>query len=411
MARTPLAKGEGTTARKAGVPVKKPPVGRGAGPSDATVREVWARSGGICAFPGCTEVLYKDKYLLESTNFGEVAHNVGASAAGPRGDSKRSHALSGDPENLLLLCRNHHKIVDDDKGSKYPEQVLAAWKRLHEANVLQAANLKGTSQALPIIIRGPIGGQQVTVNPGGVVRAMIENSTAPLQVPFPIEVDGDGDRDDRLDRWIPHVYQARNRLNVVRSTGDLKTSPLAIFPLAEMPLLMYVGNLLGDKTPMEIYQYRRYASSWAFEDPSAPPVTFSFSIPKEIRGALVLTLGITAPIRHERVAPLFGDQEVTVIDIVPSGTGIAVVKNSKTTEAFRASVRNCLDQIERMASRSVPIHVFPAMPAPLAFAFGTCIMPKVSHPFVIYDARGPGGPFRKALQLPVEQSGSLDRKC
>lgn len=402
MARTPPAKGNGATARKAGAPVNKPLAGRGAGPSDATVREVWARSGGICAFPGCIEVLYKDKYLLEGTNFGEVAHNVGASAAGPRGDSKRSHALSGDPENLLLLCRNHHKIVDDDKGSKYPEQVLAAWKRLHEANVLQAANLKGTSQALPIIIRGPIGGQQVTVNPGDVVRAMIENSTAPLQVPFPIEVDGDGDRDDRLDRWTPHVHQAKSRLNVVRSTGMLKTSPLAIFPLAEMPLLVYVGNLLGDKTPMEIYQYRRYANSWAFEDPGAPPIGFAFSIPAEIRGHLVLTLGITAPITPERIATVFEGQEVTVIEIVPSETGIAIVKGPKTIEAFRAAIRSCMDQIERVAPRSTEIHVFPAMPAPLAFAFGTCIMPKVSHPFVIYDARGPGGPFRKTLQLPVD---------
>ena len=391
MARVPAAK------------PKKPAGGRGAGPSDATIREVWARSGGICAFPGCAEILYRDRNLLERANFGDIAHNVGSSPAGPRGDAERSHALSGDPENLLLLCRNHHKLVDDDNGTKYPEQVLMAWKKLHEANVLQAASLKASAQALPIIVRGPIGGQQVTVNPADVVRAMIENSSAPLQVPFPIEVDGDGDRDDRLDRWIPHVHQAKSRLNVVRSTGVLKTSPLAIFPLAEMPLLMYVGNLLGDKTPMEIYQYRRYANSWAFEDPSAPPIGFTFSVPAEIRGTLVLTLGITAPVTRERVAAVFDGQEVTLIEIVPSETGIAVVKGPKTIESFRAAVRSCMDQIERVAPRSTEIHVFPAMPAPLAFAFGTCIMPKVSHPFVIYDARGPGGPFRKALQLPVDQ--------
>lgn len=389
--------------RKRGDVTQKKVKGRGRGPSDATIREVWARSGGVCAFPSCPEVLYKDKYLLERANFGDVAHNVGASSAGPRGDGKRSHALSDDPENLLLFCRNHHKIVDDDNGSKYPEHVLAGWKKIHEDNVLHAASLKAAAQALPIIIRGPIGGQQVTVNPADVVRAMIANSSAPLERPFPIEVDGDGDRDDRLDRWIPHVHQAKSRLNVVRSTGEFKTSPLAIFPLAEMPLLMYVGNLLGDKTPMEIYQYRRHANSWAFEDPSAAPVGFSFSIPDEIRGPLVLTLGITAQIARERIAPVFDGQPMTIIEVVPSETGIAVVKGPKTVEAFRAAIRNCLDQIERVVSRSIEIHVFPAMPAPLAFAFGTCIMPKVSNPFIIYDASGPGGPFREALRLPLHQ--------
>jgi hypothetical protein len=376
--------------------------GRGKGPSESTVREVWARSGGICAFPGCTEVLYRDKNLLLPANIGEVAHNVGASADGPRGDAKRSHVLSDDPENLLLFCRNHHKLVDEDKGARYPEQVLTAWKKLHEANVQQAASLKSGHLALPIIVRGPIGGQQVTVNPGDTVRAMIENHTAPIESPFAIEVDGDGDRDDRLDRWIPHVIQARNRLNVVRSAGALKTSPLAIFPLAEMPLLMYVGNLIGDKTPMTIYQYRRHANSWAFEDPAADPVTFKFSVPEQIRGHLVLNLGITAPIARERILAALGGGEATVIDIIPSQTGTGVVKGPKTVENFRAAVRDCLDQIERVTPRSTPIHVFPAMPAPLAFAFGSCIMPKVSSPVVIYDARGAGAPFGKALQLPLE---------
>ena len=63
---------------------------RGRDPSPATQRAVWARSGGICARPGCGVVLYEDPVFFKTRPFGELAHNVAASPDGPRGDAKRS---------------------------------------------------------------------------------------------------------------------------------------------------------------------------------------------------------------------------------------------------------------------------------------------------------------------------------
>ena len=72
--------------------------------SSATQRAVWARSGGICARPGCDSILYEDPVFFKTRPFGELAHNVAASQDGPRGDATRSPQLSDDPENLILLC-------------------------------------------------------------------------------------------------------------------------------------------------------------------------------------------------------------------------------------------------------------------------------------------------------------------
>ena len=41
-------------------------------------------------------------------------------------------------------------------------------------------------------------------------------------------------------------------------------------------------------------------------------------------------------------------------------------------------------------------------PASLAMAFGMAVKPKVSLPFQIHDAEGPGGPFHPALTLPLD---------
>lgn len=376
--------------------------GRGKAPSPSTVREIWARSGGICAFPDCEKVLYEDPYLLESKNFGEIAHNVSSNPGGPRGDPHRSHALSDDPANLILFCPFHHEVVDKDKGKDYPEEVLRAWKQTHEDNVKHAVMLKHAGRALPLIIRGPIGGQQVTINPGAVVKAMIAAGIAPLQRPFSIEVDGDGDRDDRMDRWKPHVHIAKANLNVLRKAEIVANSGFAVFPLAEMPLLMYVGHLLGDKTPLQIYQYRRSANTWEYEDLNGAGADFTFALPPEIRGKVAISLGITAPIEAERIRAALG-AEAAIIEVAPSVTrGVDVVKGPKTIQTFRARMRTLLDQLETRLPRDTELHVFPAMPAPLAFVFGTCVMPKVSQPLMIYDARGRGGPFHVALRLPDE---------
>lgn len=374
--------------------------GRGPAVSDAVIREVWARSGGICAFPDCDKILYEDPGLLETGNFGDIAHNVASSALGVRGHAERSHALSNDPNNLLLFCPLHHKYVDNHRHDKYPESVLSTWKAIHEANVRQAAMFKGSQRALPLIIRGPIRGQPVTVVPGEVMMAMMHAGISPVMKPFDIALDGDGGRDAELTRWMQHVGTMRARLSQLRHAEGIEKSPISVFPLAEMPLLIYAGSQFGDKTPMQVFQYRRWAASWCFEDINAPPESFDFDVPKEVRGPIAITFGMTAPIARERFTHLFDGRDFTLIEFTTPDPGTALVRGPKTIEGFQSAVRRCLDEIEqRVLDRTVELHFFPVMPAPLAFALGRCVMLKVSQPIVIYDAEGPQALFHEVLRL------------
>ena len=62
---------------------------------------LWSRSGNTCAMPGCNTVL-----VTEKTTFGEMAHIEAKASGGPRG--KKGNG-SDSYENLILLCRKHHK--------------------------------------------------------------------------------------------------------------------------------------------------------------------------------------------------------------------------------------------------------------------------------------------------------------
>src|SRR3712207_4843249 len=76
---------------------------------------IWGRSGGRCAFPDCGRELVEE--VTESGKgvvLAQECHIVASSDAGPRADPTFPSADRDSYHNLMLLCLEHHKIVDDD---------------------------------------------------------------------------------------------------------------------------------------------------------------------------------------------------------------------------------------------------------------------------------------------------------
>ncbi len=69
----------------------------------------------------------------EAANVGHEAHIVGESVQGPRGESSLTEIERNDYSNLILLCRNHHGVVDDAAlAADFPIEKLHAMKAFHE---------------------------------------------------------------------------------------------------------------------------------------------------------------------------------------------------------------------------------------------------------------------------------------
>ncbi|MES0101546.1 HNH endonuclease [Mesorhizobium sp. M0019] len=89
--------------------------------SERTYKIVWGQFSGRCCF--CHE-----EVILPSENgglslVGEVAHIVGETTRAARGDSLLSLKERNESDNLILLCRKHHKIVDDDAATYTVEKL------------------------------------------------------------------------------------------------------------------------------------------------------------------------------------------------------------------------------------------------------------------------------------------------
>ena len=106
--------------------------------SEKSRKILWGRSGNRCAVCKTELVLEKDPFN-KHLNIGEECHIISKQPNGPR--HKIVSAFDYDSsENLLLLCCNHHKMVDEQVQA-YPEDKLIAIKAEHESWV--KANLDG----------------------------------------------------------------------------------------------------------------------------------------------------------------------------------------------------------------------------------------------------------------------------
>lgn len=114
---------------------------------------LWAISGGRCQYDGCNKVLHTDILTKEQYNSAYVAHIVADSPGGPRGDNKRSLELSDDISNLILLCDNHHRLIDRVDVAGHPEERLLDMKKRQEERIERLTSI-APNMSTEIILYG-----------------------------------------------------------------------------------------------------------------------------------------------------------------------------------------------------------------------------------------------------------------
>lgn len=108
------------------------------GISQTDLRILYQRSGNRCGFPGCTRVLdYPESSPDGPVVLSEVAHIVARKSDGPRGNYPLPLEERDKYSNLILLCEEHHHIVDTQPQT-YTVERLRQMKEEHEKLMLEA---------------------------------------------------------------------------------------------------------------------------------------------------------------------------------------------------------------------------------------------------------------------------------
>jgi hypothetical protein len=96
------------------------------------IKLLWGRAANRCSFPDCRMKLSQDnKTSTESFPIGEQAHIVGKEACSARSESILTEEERESYHNLILLCPNHHTLIDKNPKD-YPIEKLHMMKAQHE---------------------------------------------------------------------------------------------------------------------------------------------------------------------------------------------------------------------------------------------------------------------------------------
>lgn len=94
------------------------------------------RAGYRCSLSSCGRITIGPGGQPESSFcIGRAAHIYSAAPGGPRGPGGLTRDELRSPANAIWLCADHADLVDKNRGTDYPPELLLSYKALHEARI------------------------------------------------------------------------------------------------------------------------------------------------------------------------------------------------------------------------------------------------------------------------------------
>lgn len=342
---------------------------------------LWARAAGRCEFEGCNHDLTSELLTQDTENEGQIAHIIAASQKGPRGTDDSAN-LQDKIENLMLLCPEHHKLIDGDNRTKYTVDCLREMKRKHEDRIALATGITPDKQSLVVIYTSSIGVKVPNISLKDAVDAMFPlyypTSNSPIILSQKSSLE-----DDEMEYWQFEKLALGKKFNQqLDNIIESGISNISLFAIAPQPMLVYLGTLFGDIQKVSVYQKHREPDTWRWLDPESDN-SFCIKEPEDKSGKPVLVFSISAKNIETRIREMYKEGESIWIVTCNEPNNDMLVSPKQLSE-FRTCARKVLDVINTSSSSDY-IKVHMAMPVACAVEFGRVRMPKADKAWVLYD--------------------------
>jgi nucleoside phosphorylase len=247
----------------------------------------------------------------------------------------------------------------------------------------------------PFRFTADIGKNAVRVSDAEVAAAL-----APAQPADDIVVElGDRYSDGRGASWSGAVSEIDRAVALAREGAE----PLAIFAIGPIPMLVALGNLLGDKLPGGVFERHRHlaevdlARAWCWENDGPDLGWAPFQPPRHLRGAtdVAVLLSISGPVDSSAVAAVL-PQHHPLYEIRLEEPRPNVVRTRAQLASFVHRWREVLDHVRETYGETVRVHVFPAVPVSVAVECGRRML-QADPTLRIYNATGSN--YRYALTV------------
>lgn len=288
----------------------------------------------------------------------------------------------------MLTCRKHGKLIDDKSLEKeYPEALLVSFKQDHETRVRRATEITEDAQTHVLIVQASINGRDFHVNPAAAHRAIRPKYPAE---DHPLVIDLSGTRlpaeGEAFFRLMAQSISDQLQLILARRAGIARINSLSVFAIAPIPLLIHLGYCLGTLENIDLYQKHYGSQDWTWMDVEDTQEFYTAVIPEgsdEDSNPIALVFSISGWMSIDQVKKAV-DNDVRIYEIQANEPSRDFLRSRKRLELFGIELRKILVALRYAHHQRKPIHVFLAIPAPLAIEFGRNIR-TLDTPFIIYE--------------------------
>lgn len=379
------------------------------GLSEQTKIAVWAAAAGRCTL--CNELVLENEHLGAIVPIGELAHVVGWSGSSPRGIAELDDGQRRSADNLLLLCRNCHKPIDDGGyQGLYSVEELITRKREHEARIRQLTAIGADRKATVLRVVGAIRGVVPELSYDTALTAVTRAGLLPQLLPgsfrneFDVDlrtVAGEGTA-GYFQRCAVQLDERMSQLN--DGIRRDQVARLAVFGFARVPILVYLGAGLDDKVPAVLFQRHRVDPDNPWCWPDDPPPASEFDVTPVTSATatdnVALVINLSGTIDLSELPSTVRDTHAVYVlaPAAPISPSPALISSLASLSKFEQAVRRFLARVEADHGKIARIALFPAIPLTAATTLGRVLMPHVSPAWTVFD-RNEQGQFFEALEV------------
>lgn len=393
--------------------------GRGPEISEKTAHKVWADAGARCMFEGCGRDLSEVPLWTKAARVGYLAHIVASDPEGPRGTQSDSHRLANVPDNIMLMCDEHHRLIDSFAPHFYTAEILNEMRQVHRNIVRSYLDSLAFPRIKAVTLHANLANVPTYFHDSELIEAIVASKRA-MEPGVLHYVRRKAQRDDRhLPEFWPqylreHENDIRQLVTGFNANGGAHVENLAIFPLHHIPTLVLVGRVMGEAQAIQLFQYDKERKSWAWDSKNKahPPGSFSVgSLPSDRVDEVLITLELTASLDESALSDdlkeAINTGRIVWIRLTSSKTGFNCIGHPDDLDQFSQSARKAIVHVQDVM-RVRKIHLIALSPASTVFRFGQMLQAGHHPECVVYDRASRDHKFFPALSITGHHVSATD---
>lgn len=384
-------------------------VGRGSPISQKTAWQVWADAGGRCMFAGCGMNLTDIPLYNGPARVGYLAHIIASDPNGPRGNQADSHRLSDTPDNIMLMCDAHHRLIDCFAPAEYPADTLFDMRQSHRDLVRNYLDSLAAPRSRAVTLHANLAHIPTHFHDSELIGAILATGRAML--PGVVHYIRRNQRDDRRspEFWPQYLHdhqiQIQQMVNSFNEPSATTMEELAVFPLHHIATMVLAGRIIGEARAVQVFQYHRHRSTWAWDPNATPQPIGTFNVEgllpdraTEVLISIELTASLDVEALPAGMKEAITDGQMPWVRITMPNPDGACIRHPDDLEQFMSVARRAINHVQDVM-RAERVHLIAITPASTVFCFGQMLQPGHHPTYTIYDRASRDTPFCETFSI------------